>query len=158
MWRITLEGLLSHRVRLALTTLSVVLGAAFVSGTYVLTATVGQVFDDLIRGGSQSIDVLVRSASAEDAQAGTNTSYYGARRNPSSAVLEVESRLPVDWGQLEVPRSASTRFALSPNTLRTTSARAARSGTAGARMLDTATSAPHVEEDPATGRPSGRSS
>ncbi len=62
MWRVTLKGLLSHRVRLVLTTLSVVLGVAFVSGTYVLTDTMSAVFHDLVRGGAETIDVLVRSA------------------------------------------------------------------------------------------------
>ena len=61
MWKVTLKGLLAHRVRLILTTLSVVLGVAFVSGTYVLTDTMGRVFDDLVRGGAGMIDVLVRA-------------------------------------------------------------------------------------------------
>jgi putative ABC transport system permease protein len=77
MWRVTLKGLLAHRVRLLLTTLSVVLGVAFVAGTFVLTDTMTRVFDDMVRGGSQSVDVLVRSASPSDADLGTDASYYG---------------------------------------------------------------------------------
>lgn len=88
MWRITLKGLLAHRVRLVLTTLSVVLGVAFVAGTFVLTDTMGRVFDDLIRGES-SIDVLVRSASADDVAIGTDTSYYGATTLPESLLDDV---------------------------------------------------------------------
>lgn len=76
MWTVTIKGLLAHRVRLVLTTVSVVLGVAFVAGTFVLTDTMTRVFDDLVRGGSQSIDVLVRSASSADAEIGTDASYY----------------------------------------------------------------------------------
>jgi putative ABC transport system permease protein len=60
-WRVTLRGLLAHRVRLLLTTLSVVLGVAFVSGTYVLTDSMSAVFEDLVRGGTGTVDVLVRA-------------------------------------------------------------------------------------------------
>ena len=77
MLRITLKGLLAHRVRLVLSTLSVVLGVAFVAGTFVLTDTMTRVFDDLVRGGAQTVDVLVRSAEPSGADAGTGASYYG---------------------------------------------------------------------------------
>ncbi len=77
MWKVTLKGLFAHRVRLALTTLSVVLGVAFVAGTFILTDTMTKVFDDLVRGGSQAIDVIVRSTSPSEAELGTDASYYG---------------------------------------------------------------------------------
>jgi putative ABC transport system permease protein len=64
MWLVTLKGLLAHRVRLVLTTLSVVLGVAFVAGTFILTDTMSAVFDDLVRGGEGSADVLIRAESA----------------------------------------------------------------------------------------------
>jgi putative ABC transport system permease protein len=60
-WLVTIKGLLAHRVRLVLTTLSVVLGVAFVAGTFVLTDTMSSVFDDLVRGGAGTVDVLVRA-------------------------------------------------------------------------------------------------
>lgn len=89
MWRITLKGLLAHRVRLVLTTLSVLLGVAFVSGTFVLTDTMAKVFDDLVRGGTSSVDVLIRSASADDVAVGTDTSYYGATTLPEALLDDV---------------------------------------------------------------------
>lgn len=91
MWRITLKGLLSHRVRLLLTTLSVVLGVAFVSGTYVLTDTMERVFEDLVRGGSEAVDVYVRHASAAEADIGTEMSYYGSPSLPEALVDEIRS-------------------------------------------------------------------
>jgi putative ABC transport system permease protein len=68
-WKVTLKSLLAHRVRLVLTTLSVVLGVAFVSGTFVLTDTMSAVFDDLVRGGADTFDVLVRGESATEGNA-----------------------------------------------------------------------------------------
>ncbi len=89
MWKITLKGVRSHKVRLVLTTVSVVLGVAFVSGTYVLTDTMQAVFDDLVRGGSQTIDVMIRPAVAEDIAIGSEASYYGAPTLPEDLVSEV---------------------------------------------------------------------
>jgi putative ABC transport system permease protein len=80
-WKVARRNLFAHRVRLLLTTLSVVLGVAFVSGTFVLTDTMSRVFDDLVRGGSGTIDVLVRSAG--DGDIGTGASYYGATPLPA---------------------------------------------------------------------------
>jgi putative ABC transport system permease protein len=92
-WRVARKNLFAHRVRLLLTTLSVVLGVAFVSGTYVLTDTMSRVFDDMVRGGSQSVDVLVRSAGDGDTDIGTDASYYGATPLPAELldlVVDVE--------------------------------------------------------------------
>lgn len=81
MWRVARKNLFAHRVRLLLTTISVVLGVAFVSGTFVLTDTMSRVFDDLVRGGSGTIDVLVRGSG--DAGIGTDGSYYGQTPLPA---------------------------------------------------------------------------
>ena len=51
MWRATIRGLFARKVRLALTALAIVLGVAFVSGTYVLTDTPGITGDHLIDAG-----------------------------------------------------------------------------------------------------------
>jgi putative ABC transport system permease protein len=61
MWRATLKGLLAHRFRLALTALSVVLGVAFVAGTYVLTDTMNAAFDQLFTEATAGTDVIVRA-------------------------------------------------------------------------------------------------
>ncbi|MCW2605698.1 MAG: hypothetical protein JWO60_391 [Frankiales bacterium] len=47
MLRATLRSLLSRKLRLLLSALAVVLGVSFVSGAFVLTDTLGKVFDDL---------------------------------------------------------------------------------------------------------------
>src|SRR5215213_9058587 len=46
----TLQGLMGRKLRTALTALSIVLGVAMVSGTFVLTDTMKKAFDDLFQG------------------------------------------------------------------------------------------------------------
>jgi len=62
-WRATVKGLLAHKLRLALTALAVVLGVGFVAGTYVLTDTIDQTFEELFGEISARVDVSVRAAS-----------------------------------------------------------------------------------------------
>src|SRR5947209_6755088 len=63
MRKATLKGLLAHKLRLTLTALSVVLGVAFISGTFVLTDTINHTFDSLFTEVSQGVDVTVRARS-----------------------------------------------------------------------------------------------
>src|SRR6266511_3857023 len=64
MWRATIKGLIAHKLRLVLTALAVVLGVAFVSGTYVLTDTLGHTFDQLFSQVNQGVAVPVRASNA----------------------------------------------------------------------------------------------
>lgn len=69
MTRVALSNLRAHPVRLLATALSVVLGIAFVAGTFIFTDTARAAFDDL-RGAGANVDVVVRPASDLDGQAG----------------------------------------------------------------------------------------
>lgn len=60
MWRVTWKGLAGHKLRLALTVLAIVLGVSLISGSYVFTDTLDDVFDDLFAGSFTGIDVQVR--------------------------------------------------------------------------------------------------
>lgn len=60
MLRTTLRSLWSHKLRLVLTMLSIVLGVAFMAGTLVLNSTVGRVFDDLFATLGENVDAVVR--------------------------------------------------------------------------------------------------
>lgn len=64
MLRTTLRSLLARKLRLLLSGLAVVLGVAFVSGTFVLTDTLGKVFDDLFEDVSAGTSVAVRGVPA----------------------------------------------------------------------------------------------
>lgn len=61
MFRFALKELLAHKIRLVLTTLSVVVGVAFVVGSFVLTASVRAQFDQLFEEIYAGIDLQVRA-------------------------------------------------------------------------------------------------
>jgi putative ABC transport system permease protein len=64
MFATTVKGLLAHKVRLATTMLSIILGVALMAGTLVLTDTVGATFDDLYADINRGTDVIVRAPGA----------------------------------------------------------------------------------------------
>jgi len=82
MWRVTLKGLLAHKLRMVLTALAVVLGVGFIAGTYVLTDTMNQAFDNLLTDAYAGIDVTVRGQSEFESDFG------GSRKPISEDVLE----------------------------------------------------------------------
>ena len=65
MLRIALASVLSHKVRLLLTSLAIVLGVAFVSGSFVLTDTITSSFNNLLGDISAGTDVYVRPPAPE---------------------------------------------------------------------------------------------
>jgi putative ABC transport system permease protein len=75
MWKVTIKGLLAHKLRLALTALAIVLGVTFIAGTFVLTDTLHNTFDTLFGNIYQNIDYQVRGV-AQFGSGGTAT------RNP----------------------------------------------------------------------------
>ena len=60
MWKVTIKGLLAHKLRLALTALAIVIGVTFIAGTFVLTDTLNQTFDSLFGSIYQKVDFQVR--------------------------------------------------------------------------------------------------
>jgi putative ABC transport system permease protein len=70
MWNATVKGLLSHKLRLALTALAIVLGVSFVSGTYVLTDTMNATFTQLFQDTTKGIDVVVQTKQTFGGQQG----------------------------------------------------------------------------------------
>src|SRR6266511_308346 len=80
MWNATIKGLLSHKLRLALTALAIVLGVSFVSGTYVLTDTMNATFSQLFKDTTKGIDVVVQTKQ-------TFASDQGDTRDPVPASL-----------------------------------------------------------------------
>ncbi len=85
MWRATLKSLLSHRLRLALSGLAIVLGVAFVSGTMIFTDTLARTFDNLFN--ATAADVTVQPKTAFDVGlAGTGAS--GATSTMPKSVID----------------------------------------------------------------------
>jgi putative ABC transport system permease protein len=68
MFRTTIKGLMARKLRLVTTGLAVLLGVAFMSGTLVLTATVGRTFDNLFASVYAHTDAIVRSHSTFSAE------------------------------------------------------------------------------------------
>ena len=60
MRRVTLKGILAHKLRLALTALAIVLGVTFITGTLVLTDTLHNTFTSLFGNVYQHVDFEVR--------------------------------------------------------------------------------------------------
>ncbi len=76
MTTVTLRGLWAHKFRLALTSLAIVLGVAFIAGAFVLSDTLHDTFEALLGNAYQNINFQVRG----DAQ--LSTSGANAVRNP----------------------------------------------------------------------------
>jgi putative ABC transport system permease protein len=66
MWTLALKQVAAHRLRFVLTTLSVVLGVTFVSGTLVLTDTSQKLFDDRFSSRNAGTDLTIRTEVAFD--------------------------------------------------------------------------------------------
>jgi putative ABC transport system permease protein len=86
MWKVTVSGLLAHKLRLALTAMAIVLGVTFISGTLVLTDTLHATFTTLFGHIYQNIDFEVRGKAAF-----TGTSGNGTERKaiPESLLAQV---------------------------------------------------------------------
>jgi putative ABC transport system permease protein len=75
MWRLVLKQAAGHRVRFLLTSLAVVLGVTFVSGTLVLTDTAQQQFDDKFAARSSGFDLTIRTEVAFDEAMGVEVEH-----------------------------------------------------------------------------------
>ncbi len=89
MWRATFKSLLARKVRLLLTTLSVVLGVGFVAGTFVLTDTMNATFDQLFHNLTKHTDVIVQSRPAFESTGSGNADQREPM--PDSIVRTIES-------------------------------------------------------------------
>src|ERR1022692_2130495 len=58
---ISLRSLLSHKLRLALTTIAVILGVSFVAGTFILTDTINATFTSIFATARAAAAVTVRA-------------------------------------------------------------------------------------------------
>ncbi len=61
MLRVALKGILASRARLVLTAFSVILGIAFVSGSFILSDTISKTFDEVFENAFAGTDVVVSS-------------------------------------------------------------------------------------------------
>jgi putative ABC transport system permease protein len=80
MLKVTLRGLLSHKFRLVLTVVAVMVSVAFMCGTQILTATISTSFDKVFDDVYKNIDVVVRSSNEVDTG-------FGKLRSPISEAV-----------------------------------------------------------------------
>ena len=85
MFRATLKSLLARKLRLALSAFAIVLGVAFVAGSYVFTDTLDQTFEEIFADANS--DIIVRPVTA----AGGEFEFSGgdARTLPADMVDEL---------------------------------------------------------------------
>jgi putative ABC transport system permease protein len=103
MLRATLKSLFARKVRLFLSTLAVVLGVSFVTGTLVLTDTLNRTFDDLFAGIFKNVDVGVRAVNAADSADNVDRAPVQASLLPTVAgVAGVAAAVPNVNGQAVV--------------------------------------------------------
>lgn len=62
MWTVTWRNLFARKVRLLLSGFAIVLGVAFVAGSFILTDTIGDAFTGIIKGSTADVEVVPRGA------------------------------------------------------------------------------------------------
>lgn len=96
MFKVALRGLLSRRLRLALTGLAVALGVTLIAGTYVYTDTINRSFDRIFAASFQGSDVVVTGKEAVETEDGQTPPLDGAlvdRVEAVEGVSQVEGSL-----------------------------------------------------------------
>jgi putative ABC transport system permease protein len=88
MLRVTLKGLLEHKIRFILTTFAVVVGVAFVVGAFTLTDSVRAQFDKLFEEINEGIDLAVRGEETFD------TGPFGTRPPVDESLLAEVRAVP----------------------------------------------------------------
>ena len=91
MVRFAIRGLLGRKLRTALTAIAVVLGVAMISGTYVLTDSIGTAFDSIFGETYKNTDAAITGKSAFDLSNDNNT---GAPPSFDESLLPTVKQLP----------------------------------------------------------------
>src|ERR1700750_2853878 len=91
MWKLTRRGLLAHKLRFLLTAIAVLLGVAFISGTFVFTATIQRTFDNLVTNIYAGTDAQVRGPEVL-----SNDNGFGSSQRPriSASLLPIVRSAP----------------------------------------------------------------
>ena len=121
MTRFALRGLASRKLRTALTAIAIVLGVAMISGTYVLTDSIGQAFDKIftdIRKGSSAV-ISGKSAFDLGDQTGVTAPTFSESLVPQvralPGVAEAEGGVDSDATQLIGDDGKAIVFGGAPN-------------------------------------------
>src|SRR5580693_3264023 len=91
MWKVVVQGLLAHKLRLALTALAIVLGVTFISGTFVLTDTLHNTFTTLFGHVYENVDFEVRATAT---LSGGNGNTQAVRKVIPESIAATVRRIP----------------------------------------------------------------
>ncbi len=84
MLRVTWRNLIARKVRLLLSGLAIVIGVAFVAGSFIFTDSLGGAFDDIIEGSTADVEIAPTGANDFD-------SVQDSRTIPAAVVAELEA-------------------------------------------------------------------
>ena len=90
MLKVTLKGLLAHKLRLGMSAFAIILGVAFVAGTFVFTDTLNRSFTDLFR--QTAPDVTVRPVHTASAAGGDGFTGPDSRTVPADLLAGLAAR------------------------------------------------------------------
>ena len=90
MWRVTLTGVMAHRLRYALTALAVLLGVSFIAGTFVLTDTINSTFNGLYDQIYQGTAAVVRATQPFN----PGVSYTSDRQRIDASLASTVAKVP----------------------------------------------------------------
>ena len=94
MRKVTIKGLLAHKLRLALTALAIVLGVTFVSGTYVLTDTLNSTFTSLFGQVYQHVAFEIRGKAAFSSTTAAGVDSTANRKPVPQSLAAAVRRVP----------------------------------------------------------------
>jgi len=97
MFRATVRGIVAHRVRFVLSVVAVLLGVAFVAGTYVLTDTLDRSYDGLFDDTVRDVDLVVQLR-GQSGPEGSRERFPDAVVDQVGAIDGVGSAHGVVWG------------------------------------------------------------
>ncbi|MGH8964488.1 MAG: ABC transporter permease, partial [Actinomycetes bacterium] len=97
MWKVTWRNLVARKVRLALSAFAIVLGVAFVAGSFIFTDAMGGAFSGIIKGSTADVEIAPTGATDFDSQQDART-IPAAVVERLRALPEAESVHP--WNQL----------------------------------------------------------
>ena len=122
MWRVTLTGVMAHRLRYTLTALAVLLGVAFIAGTFVLTDTINSTFNGLYDQIYQGTAAVVRA-----------TEPFNPGANFTSQRQRIDASLATTVVQVPGVQAAASVSRATPSSSGVTASRSARRPTARPR-------------------------
>ncbi|CUR59582.1 conserved membrane hypothetical protein [metagenome] len=106
MLKVTWRNLFARKVRLLLSGMAIVIGVAFVAGSFIFTDSLGGAFDDIIEGSTADVEIAPAGANDFD-------SVQDSRTIPASVVTELEG-LP-EVGSVHPQNSLQTVFVIGSN-------------------------------------------